>query len=886
MASGRKATVPRKAHDTKTGTATLRSKLTVRIVELLYPLPANDYTEPYVREIANKWIYLFYQPGQSGAATLTEEIYADEEGWIRMLKPGTAQDREDEDNFAPYPYPKGYIGIPDKDAHYAFFLSPVQLGPKTLGNMNQAANFPAGGSRWAPSQLAPTSLKLGSYSRYYTTSGSPDIDSLFTLHSYAQMKDHFLYVVLVPDPFAWAEDIQIIAYQGALDIFDRHLVKIRKEVYIAQTFKGVMEVEDDTLGLGNEFANQTDWWNSDDRSTPPKYILRRQHPDESWRTINDSAEADGDKWSELRNHAKTLPDLRIAMYDMEFETLAALGYKYAAELAKWMSASRHKTVEQSCLELEGEPLSLGIVHWAKATVRLGEMAPGQKFLLDIYKDEASRLVKMLLDKAEPQSPGEWWKEKGSPVAAVALSTYKLVENFIGAIHVTDGAKFGKTVQRILGMKVFGFYWEEPEFDRFPKIWGKRKPISIHTLKLAVPAKSGLADSKHFFEKHHVKAWFTGIGLGLSAINWCLTLREVMEGKTTTSEKLKFAFETAGLGMEISKFKLEITLGEEAEKDVAVKGLSKAGALVGVATGFVDFWVATEGAGKAFYMDHNYGVTAAQALAATSAAIGITAGIFGLLFGEAVAGPVGWIALGATLLGLLAAWLTRKLTRNKWEEVAYYSYLGAGHIAGKGDDFYRGFFGNTNGVGFGKSLDKQISSITGLMSAFSLTTESYRDALLGKIRIHPGWVDESTVFHFIWQRGYGYPYPKQWVVVEAELAVSDFEFVKDPKISFYEFGDLKQGKIEWEKRVVEGGETGAKYFEIYPELVNSLYTHSHPFVTTVLAQVKPLGSAGLLEIPFDTEFEISGGPAKRTYQNWVGYSTGSANKQVEINLQGT
>src|SRR5271165_6157746 len=128
MAGGRKAKAPRKAHDTK-GAATLRSKLTVRIVELLYPLPTEDSTPPYVREIANKWIYCFYQPGLSGAATLKEEIYAGDQGWTRMLKPGTAQDPDDPDNFAPYPYPQGHIGIPDKDAQYGFFLSPVQLGP-------------------------------------------------------------------------------------------------------------------------------------------------------------------------------------------------------------------------------------------------------------------------------------------------------------------------------------------------------------------------------------------------------------------------------------------------------------------------------------------------------------------------------------------------------------------------------------------------------------------------------------------------------------------------------------------------------------------------------------------------------------------------------------
>jgi hypothetical protein len=885
MFGGRHAKVPRKGHHTKTGIATLRTKLTVRLLELLYPLPANDTVAPYVCEIVNKWIYCFYQPAQHGDPILAEEIYAGEQGWNRMLKPGTAQDPERPANYAPYPYPQGYIGIPDKDGLYAFFLSPVQLGPETLSKMNKAANFSAGDSCWAPSNLARTPLKLGADYRYYKTSGSHAVDRLFTLHSYSQMQDQILYAALVPDPFAWAEDIQIMAYQGALDLYDRNLVKIRKEVVIAQTLKGVMEVEEDTLGLSNEFADASDWWNTDNRSVAPHYHLRREHPDDTRRKLHDSAEADAGKWSSLPDHAATLPDLRLAMYDHEFQTLAHLPYKYAAELAAWMTASRHKTVEQSCLELQGESLSLGIAHWAKATVRLGEVAPGQKFLFDIYKDEAGRLVRKVLDKAEPESPGEWWKEKGSPVAAVALSAYKLVENFLGAIQATDGAGFGKTVRRILGMKVFGIRWEEPELDKLPKLWGRLRAASLRDLKLAVPPKSILADSKEFFKKHHVKAWFTGIGLGLSAVNWCLTLREVMEDKASSAEKLKFAFETAGLAMEAAKFKIELTLGEEAEKDCAVAGLSKAGAVVGVVTGFVDFYIATEGAAKSFYMDHNYGVTAAQALAATGAAIGITAGIFGLIFGEAVSGPLGWIALGGTLLGLLAAWLNKKLTRNKWEEVAYYSYLGAGHLAGKGDDFYAGFFGNTTAAGFGRSLDKQISAITGLMSAFTLKAEGFGDAVRGKISIYPGWVDPASVFHFIWQFGYGYPEPKQWLVIKADLAVSDFDFLNDPDIHFCNFSS-GDGEIEWEATNSEGGETGVKSFELYPRLVNSVYSHSVPRVTTVMAQVEPLGAAGQIQIPFDGEFEVTEGPMKRSYENWIGYSTGLSGKEVTITLQGT
>jgi len=349
--------------------------------------------------------------------------------------------------------------------------------------MNRASNFPVDRTHWSPSNLARTPLKLGADYRYYQSSGSYDTDRLFTLHSYAQINDHILYAVLLPDPFAWAEDLQIMGYQGSLDLYDRHLVRLRKELFIAQALKGVMDVEDDTLGLSNEFADKSDWWHTENRYIAPQYNLMREHPEDSRRKLSDFARADDGKWSGLPDRAATLPDLRIAMYEIEFETLAKRAYKYAAELATWMSASRHRMVEHSCLELQGDSLSLGIAHWAKASLRLGETAPGQKFLLDTYKDEACWLVRQLLDKAQPESPGEWWKEKGSPVAAVALSTYKLVENFLGAIQVADSANFGKTVRRILGMKVIGVRWEEPDPVRYvsPGAGGairRRWPVQI------------------------------------------------------------------------------------------------------------------------------------------------------------------------------------------------------------------------------------------------------------------------------------------------------------------------------------------------------------------------------------------------------------------------
>jgi hypothetical protein len=69
-------------------------------------------------------------------------------------------------------------------------------------------------------------------------------------------------------------------------------------------------------------------------------------------------------------------------------------------------------------------------------------------------------------------------------------------------------------------------------------------------------------------------------------------------------------------------------------------------------------------------------------------------------------------------------------------------------------------------------------------------------------------------------------------------------------------------------------------------VNSSYSHRVPLITSFLAQVEPLGAAGRLQIPFDTEFEVAGGPMKKKYSNWVGYSTDSLGKEVIINLQGT
>jgi hypothetical protein len=176
-------------------------------------------------------------------------------------------------------------------------------------------------------------------------------------------------------------------------------------------------------------------------------------------------------------------------------------------------------------------------------------------------------------------------------------------------------------------------------------------------------------------------------------------------------------------------------------------------------------------------------------------------------------------------------------------------------------------------------------MTGLLSPFSVKTEGYGDALLGKIQIYPGWVDPATVFHLVWQRGYGF-HGEQWVVVKADLAVSTFKFVKDPEISFVNFGTLREGEIEWEAAMCEGGETGVRYFEIYPKLVNSVYSRSFPYVTTVMVQVEPLGAEGDIKVPFDTEFEVTAGPLKQKYYNRVGFSASSFGEKVQINLQGT
>ena len=84
MFGGKTATVPRRGHHTKT-VATPRSKLTVRLVELLYPLPANDTSAPYVREIVNKWIYCFYQPGESGAGSVFHNGNTRYPSWEKSL---------------------------------------------------------------------------------------------------------------------------------------------------------------------------------------------------------------------------------------------------------------------------------------------------------------------------------------------------------------------------------------------------------------------------------------------------------------------------------------------------------------------------------------------------------------------------------------------------------------------------------------------------------------------------------------------------------------------------------------------------------------------------------------------------------------------------------
>jgi hypothetical protein len=582
------------------------------------------------------------------------------------------------------------------------------------------------------------------------------------------------------------------------------------------------------------------------------------------------------------------------MSEVEEEALNAMAYHFGEELSIWTDAPRYSIAELGCLEMKGEALQLGAVHAAKVTWRAGEIAPLQKLLAKLY-DEPKHLLHELLERKEAQegAAGVW--EKYAPLREIPLSMCKLVENCLGAIAVVKGKDFQTTVKSLLGAKFLQFKWVTPDPEKLPKMLGKTLGSSLKTPRLVVKDRSVLADKKELFEKYKIGMWFKGTELSAKGISLCFALYKVMNEKTNTPEKAKAALDTISFAADVNEFRLKLQFGEKVEMEGFSKGLAKAGAVAGIVTGFVDFYVTSDAFGRAWCMDQNYAVATVEVVAGIGIGLGITASVFGLIFGEAVAGPVGWIALGVTLLGLLTAWLVKKLTRSKFEEVACYSFLGRQHVRGRSEletaywaDYFDG--GRQH---FMKDLKSQWRAITGLLSAFKVDAGN-PEAQLGKITITPGWVQPQTVFHFKWQFQY---YGDRAVLVEASLRMSDLALSgpqgnEAPKVTLVGYAPDADVKLDWSswKLDAEGGEgeddmPTVKSFTIGPQVVEKGYSKPIADVTTVMVQADVLGDGGL-KLPFgddDSEVEVSSGPAAGKYKGWVMYRSVSvlADAHVEV-----
>lgn len=906
MAGGRTAKVTKQAAGTKSR-STLRAKSTVRLVEVLYPLPEDPKTgPPFWREIEDKWVYIFHQPGMSGSAKLVDELFADtrSDNWIRMLEPGNGKNREDHNTSASYPYGKGYVGVTDERGQYAYYLSPIQLSPKAVQQLHkQIEAIPAKGDRWSQSHLAVNAISDdGSKFSYYLSSEFAAVDKPVSLHSYSQRHAKYLYLVFVLDIFAWTEDIHAMGYQGALDFIDKYRPGARMRAMIAQVFAGLIKVDKDVLDLANEFPDVSPFWNAQGRSTPQQFYLRREHLEDSRRRISYTQKVDSGKWSNLPSSVQNVPELEVKMYEAQDEALKEMADHFSQELAKWADSNRHKIAETGSSEMQGVALQLGVIHHAKITLRTSETASGKKLLARMYQ-ESGRLMHELLEKKEgDEGAGGVW-EKYAPLREVPLSMFKLLENCLGAIAVIDDDKFDHVVKSVLGTKYFGFKWVAPSEKDLPKLWGKTIITSMKKPMLDVPDKSvlaKLADKKELLERYHIKPWFERAELTFKTINLCLTLYKVMSKKSSGAEKAKAALDTISFSASVDKLRLDlknkelvkfgVMSEEEATKFKPVgfsKGLAKIGEVAGVVTGFVDFYLTADAFSKSWWIDQNYAVAAVQVASGLAAFVGITTGVFALIWGEAVSGPVGWIALALTLVGLLIAFLVQKFKRNKFEEVANYSFLGRQHVRGRalfaeeGSSYVECLYGQRNA--FTKSLPTQWRAITALLSTFKIDA-GYADALYGKVTLTPGWVQSSTVFRFKWQfqfaevKGYDkIVAPQREVLIEIVLKASDLTYtssVRDYGFTGTEVYVVLHSLVELEEREDDDDIPNAKSITLEPKL--NFYSPEgprlDPTITTFMAQADILGDSTIL-LPFnddDSKFEVPNGLLAGTYKGWLGY----------------
>jgi hypothetical protein len=894
---GKQADVARQAFQTSTS-ASLKAQWTIRLFEALYPRPVNDSDKLYFREIENKWIYVF----QNSLDNLNSEIYADPSGWKWLREPGKQQSPDNKQNRRPDEQ-SGRFAIPDlrnqSNYTYYFYLSPVQLSPKSFEKLSlrqKLGYLPSSGP------FTVRTIQLNENESFSFNMGNRVFDPDVWI-SEIKIAEAWpvLNSVLLVDPFAWVEDIQRMGYQRALALLDQYNEENGLEIQIARALQGVLAADDDHLGIHNELAEKLPWASKFNRRHPPKFVISSSLDDalNGKRQLHRTARPSQTEWTKILHKKEkdsllssnimslvrlhNVLDLRVDMHHLEMQALLELVFEFAEQISRWLQSAPYMLLESICMDQGGEALALSVANWAKATCRLFEAAPGRQFLIDVYKNGDQRLLKRLIQEAIHNPDQGWWEENG-PLCV--LFAFKAIEHAMGAIAVVEEKNFKATVKTLFGMKVFGLKWGEIVDDEVVRVWGKvldREPI-----RLVVPEDSPLARAKEGFEKYDAKKWFSGVALGIGFINTLVALNEACSGEKPGKEKAKAALEAisfmgdasewSGLskGIVSNATRRQSTLEAIGNAENAATAFQRVGAAASAVSSVIEVWESGGAAGTA-YAEGNYAEMAAKWGEALGHSVAVVSALITLVCAST---PAGWITLAATLGPLIASWLAEKLKDNKWELVARHSIYGDKYL--EDYDLCNDFYIAINAKEFGMDLKAQMQAITGLMASFQLTAAP-GDALHGKIKVKAGYIRPESIFYFIWQIGYGgdISNPHDYVLIKAKLPVKTG--ILDWDVDFSSFNQKGSERIEW-----VGSWQKTDEFWIAPQLVGSGFSNSPPRKTSVLVQLDLYGD-GKVRIPFGRNFQFDSGPLSNRnleFQNYLSYTVDMVNQDVDMAVSAT
>ncbi len=843
----------------------------VRVMERRYP-GARDRIE-----IENKWLYVFRETSPGATPELVDEIFAPPRGkkklhfWRALEVKGKVKSPKVRENYRNRPSGWYQADPKKKTGTFLFFLSPIQIGPNTLKKLQDRIK--------ALADKRPKSSYMGMPgTEYYLDYGVDEHNSkqVINWHSFEKQPAGSTCLVMVPDPFAWAEDLQQLGYQVALELY-RETQKDKSrvnEVLVAAALRGAMAPvggDSDPHKIERHLQRALNWY-AHGRSKPPTLVKTKRLLDR--RSMSVEARITPDEWEKSRAGAERSVDVRLKMHEIETTALKKTANREAKRLTDWLEGERHRIVEQAGFELfedqrkyrsAGGPDMLWylVTHWAKVTFRLGEIEAGIRFQINTYEKESKRVVKMLFKQAE--SKGNWW-DKSGPLRNGMLSTFKLVENFANALSISEGKQFQPFMKKVLGMKLLGFKWVSPDSSKFPRLFGKPIPTSLRAPQIELPSGTKLADAKDAFDKYQVDSWFSGIGIGIAAINLTLALDKIMSGKASSKDKLKAGFDGIALAADIAKLSIEIPMKRAAqlakagqlEEVVSAGGMTKTGlaaltrvgAAAGAAGSLIDFHTAVSEFGKEALLNENPEAAMGRVLQATGAAVGFGACVFGMIFGGLVSGPAGWIALAAAGISIFGSWLASHFSRTKWGDIALYSFLGK--KAGTGS-FYKEYF-EGRASSFAKNLDAQARAATGLMASIILELPW---GTSGRVRIKPGFIDDRTRYFITWQLCYlaSAKGDRCYATIETILKpkegllrLKSCTRVNFPRTAKFTVG--RQSLIE-KVKLVDGR---CVEFEIFPEL-SPFFKQQIAKEVTVFMWIDVYGD-GKVTVPleYDTEFE--------------------------------